>query len=100
MSAPFSAGCLYVTPAVHALIRRGVDLRPFLSRHLQGDRGCQATTEKATCHHARYHGQCAQSAWPLTAYTRVLIRSEAGSTTIMLSDEETDRRIRYRHSGL
>ena len=100
MSALFSPGCLYVTPGIHALVRRGMDLSAFLSRHLQGDWGDIGADARAANHRALHccghPGRQIESAYRMTPYTRILIRSETGSTTIMLSDEETDRRIRYR----
>ena len=96
MSRLFSPGCLYVTPGIHALVRRGMDVSSLLSRHLQGDCGDIGADDGAGHHRAQCHGNRIESAYRMTPYTRVLIRSETGSTTIMLSDEETDRRIRYR----
>ncbi|MGL4724550.1 MAG: hypothetical protein ACRCWW_08630 [Scandinavium sp.] len=99
MTPLFSPGCLYVTPGIHALIRRGMKLMPFLQRHTLGDWGNIGTEQKVANHHAIRHGKHIRSAYLVTPCTTLLIETLSGSTTLKLSDELTDRRLRYRHLG-
>jgi hypothetical protein len=99
MSPLFSPGCLYVTPGIHALIRRGMDMSSYLQRHTQGDWGGIDACQTAENHHAIRHGKSVRSEYHLTLCTRLLIETQGGSTTLKLSDELTDRRIRYRKFG-
>ena len=96
MSPLFSSGCLYVTPGIHALARRRGDIGQFLARHIRGDWGCISPEHKRANHHALRRGQPVRSEYPVTPDIRVVIITQAGATTVMRSDEDTDRRLRYR----
>ncbi|HDP0319668.1 TPA: plasmid related protein [Salmonella enterica subsp. enterica serovar Concord] len=87
MTMLFSLGCLYVTPGIRELIKQGVNIQSFLTRHLRGDWGDICQEDKSANNHAAERDGMILSAYWVTPDTKIWIMTDNGSTTIMLPDE-------------
>ncbi|EAS1759751.1 hypothetical protein BH012_10000 [Salmonella enterica] len=88
MSHLFSAGEIYASIGIQALMAQGYDFTPFLERHLSGDWGDVDEDDALTNHYAATHsGRMLLSLYDLTSDIFICILTDLGRTTIMLPSE-------------
>lgn len=87
MSHLFPTGCLYITPGINELILQGINIIPFLNRHLRGDWGDICNDDKRANNHAVDTNGMLLSAYHVTPEIKIWILTDAGTTTIMLPSE-------------
>lgn len=74
-----------VTPAVAQLMKDGLDIGPYIHRHLNGDRGDISEAERARNRESpeRNSGHV-MSVWHVTGHITLWISTRDGITVIML----------------
>lgn len=83
----FSPGRVYGTPGIRELMLQGINIRPFLARHLCGDWGDISDEDKLSNDHALFSDERILSAYFVTSEIKIWILTQDGITTIMLPSE-------------
>ncbi|APV90414.1 TPA: hypothetical protein ML354_001718 [Salmonella enterica] len=87
MSRLFSPGCLRITPGISELIIEGIDIPPYLNRHLNGDWGDICDEAKGANNCSVSSGGTILSVYYVTPVVEIWILTAGGCTTIMLPSE-------------